>query len=336
MSSFFRHKIQTIIDRGREKEHHADQPRSMVRQIDNRVAVQVVGGLGNQLFQYATGRALAARLRAKLIFDRTIRVADVRAFALHRFSINPELACDAPTKIRPRYFRFGGGLGNWITDTYHDAFPRTVRVDDHRFKIVYEKQPFVYDPRFGNLQGSIYLMGWWQSYRYFESMASTIRSELQIEQTPSASHREWLDRIRRSNSVCLHVRRGDYLRPEILNRFGLCQLSYYIDAIRWIRTRIENPVFFVFSDDHAWCRDNLPPDDAMILVDANRPEDVVGELSLMAACRHHIIANSTFSWWAAWLAHHPDQIVIAPDPWFVGEPPARDLLPKRWTRLPSQ
>jgi hypothetical protein len=308
----------------------------MIPQLDNRVAVQVAGGLGNQLFQYAAGRALAERLRAKLIFDCTIRSAEPRTFALDRFSINPQVAQSVPAKIRPRYFRFGGKLGGWITEKYHDAFPRAAHIDGHRFKIIYEKQPFVYDPRFGNLKGSIYLMGWWQSYRYFESVADTIRSELQVVWASSAVHREWLDRIRRSNSICLHVRRGDYLKPETLKRFGVCQLSYYINAIHSVRTRIESPLFFVFSDDHAWCRGNLPLDDTMILVDANKPGDAVEELSLMAACRHHIIANSSFSWWGAWLADHPDQIVVAPNPWFVGEPPAQDLLPRRWMQLPSQ
>lgn len=305
----------------------------MIRQDDSRVAVQILGGLGNQLFQYAAGRALAQRIGARLILDCTSRMANPRTFALDRFPIQADVIRDAPTTIRQRHFRLGGNLGRRITDAFHDAFPRIVQIDGHPFKIVYEKRLFTYDPRFESLAGSNYLIGWQQSYRYFEHAADVVRSELRMEWAPSRANEEWLDRIRQANSVCLHVRRGDYLDQGVQDYFGVCAPSYYARAAQTIRERVENPRFFVFSDDLAWCRDHLTMEDTQF-VDANGPEDAADELRLMAACRHHIIANSSFSWWAAWLAGHPKQVVIAPYPWFAGRPSAPDLLPERWIRLP--
>ena len=187
----------------------------MTWQDDSRVAVQITGGLGNQLFQYAAGRALAKRLGARLILDCTPRMITSRKFVLDRFPIQAVVIRNAPATVRTRYFRLGGNLGRWITHKFHDAFPRTVQIDGHRFKVVYEKEnPFTYDPRFDLLAGSIYLTGWRQSYRYFENASDLVRSELRMRGAPPRTNSEWLDRIRRVNSVCLHVRRGDYLNSR--------------------------------------------------------------------------------------------------------------------------
>jgi len=304
----------------------------MIWQAESRVAVQIQGGLGNQLFEYAASRALSNRLGARLILDCTPRTANSRKFALDRFSIQAVVIHDGPAKIRSRYFRReGSDFGRWVTNTFHDVFPCTVQIDAHRYKVIYERQLFSYDPRFATFAGSIYLTGWWQSYRYFENVANVLRSELRMQGGSQLANGEWLDRIRKTNSVCLHVRRGDYLDSR--DYFGLCTLSYYTRAVQIISELIESPCFFVFSDDLAWCREQLSME-AMQFVDVNGPDDAAAELQLMATCRHHILANSSLSWWAAWLGDRPEQIVIAPDPWFAGELSTRDLLPKRWIRLP--
>jgi hypothetical protein len=300
-------------------------------QVESRVAVQILGGLGNQLFEYAAGRSLANRLGARLILDCTPRMANSRKFALDRFSIQAAVIHNGPATIRSRYFRREGNLGRWVTNTFHDVFPCTVQIDGHCFKVMYEKELFTYDRRFDILAGSIYLTGWWQSYRYFEKIANVVRSELRMKEAPPRANGGWLERIRQTKSVCLHVRRGDYLDSR--NYFGLCTPTYYARAVKIMRERIESPTFFVFSDDLTWCRDQLSMADLQF-VDANGPDDAAAELQLMATCRHHILANSSLSWWAAWLGDHPEQVVIAPDPWFAGGPPARDLLPNQWIRLP--
>lgn len=297
-----------------------------------RVAARMLGGLGNQLFQYAAGRALALRLGARLILDGTPRPGPARPFVLDRYPIDVEIVRDAPGKLHLRYFRLPGPLGRQLTDAFHRRVPRTYRLGGHRFNIFNESREWLYDPQFEKFSGSVYLNGYWQSYRYFENAADPIRAEIQPTSAPSNGNQTWLARIRSVNAVCLHVRRGDYLRSPS-NVPLVCPRSYYDAAIRHVRRVLENPQVFVFSDEMAWCRDAFAATE-VAFVDVNGPDDAVDELRLMAACRHHIIANSSLSWWGAWLAQHQDQIVIAPSQWIAGAAAPIDLLPPHWTKLP--
>lgn len=296
------------------------------------VATRLMGGLGNQLFQYAAGRALASRLNARLILDCTpMQRETVRRFALQRYAIDAEVVWNAARKIPRWKLRLPGRAGRRVADAIQSKFPLYTRINGRRFKVLLERGED-YDPRFETLTGSVCLSGNWHSYLYFEDAAETIRAEIRLSSEPMGANRIWLDRIRQSNSVCLHVRRGDYLVPHPSGIDRLCPVSYYDRAVRHIRERLGNPQFFVFSDDWLWCREHLAIEGA-VLVDANGPEAVVDELRLMTACRHFIIANSSLSWWAAWLANHPEQVVIAPHPWIPGLPPWPDLLPKEWIQL---
>jgi hypothetical protein len=129
------------------------------------------------------------------------------------------------------------------------------------------------------------------------------------------------------------VRRGDYLLPAHFRHHGLCSADYYRRAMRLMRERVDRPRFFVFSDDWPWCREHLADADTTV-VDANEPEAGQDELRLMAACRHHVIANSSLSWWAGWLAASAGQVVVAPTPWFTHRPETPDLFPAGWVTLP--
>jgi hypothetical protein len=298
-----------------------------------KIATQLLGGLGNQLFQYAAGRALAKRLGAQLVLDCTSRYAQFRQIVLDRFAIDAAIVRDAAGKPRRRYFRIPGMLGRRVTDSFHDHIPTTYRIDGHSFRVFGERRLFTYDPTFETLSGSTYLIGYWQSYRYFEGAAEEIRREIRPAHPPSADNRMWLSRIQSCNSVCLHVRRGDYLGGQADSPI-VCAPSYYGDAMRHISRSLTAPQMFVFSDDIPWCRSAFAGTD-VAFVDVNGPDDAIDDLRLMAACRHHIIANSSLSWWGAWLAHHPDQVVIAPQPWLPGADSDRDLLPTRWVKLPK-
>ena len=292
----------------------------------------MLGGLGNQLFQYAAGRALAKRLGARLILDCTATSGAKRSFVLDRYPIDAEVVRNARGKPHSRHLRLPGVLGRRLSDTFHDYLPTTYRIGEHRFKVFGEKQWFTYDPGFEKLSGSIYLNGYWQSYRYFENAADLIRAELRPLWPPSDANRSWLARIEAANAVCMHVRRGDYLRHKAGPPL-VCAHSYYDDALRHVRQSLEHPWIFVFSDDIAWCRETFAASD-MAFVDINGPDDAADDLRLMAACRHHIIANSSLSWWGAWLAWYPEQLVIAPQPWLPGHPSHVDLLPAHWIKLP--
>lgn len=289
------------------------------------VITRIRSGLGNQLFCYAAGRALAHRLGENLILD--CRRPD-RPVYLDQYAVNGQFLVDGSSGIRDRYSKLQRRYGT-LGAEIHRMFPRTTRVEGHVFRVFEERQPFTYERDFGSLTGSIYLNGYWQSFRYFEGAWPILRAEFQPKGDLTESNKRWLETIRaRPNSICVHVRRGDYLKTP----FGLCSPAYYKNAAAAMRSRVgSDATFFVFSDDLSWCRNHLPVSDA-VFVEGNE-NDPVSELFLMAACRHHIIANSTFSWWAAWLGHHDQQVVIAPDPWISSVPSCPDLMPSSWIKL---
>ena len=221
-----------------------------------RVATQMLGGLGNQLFQYAAGRALARRLGARLLLDCTAISGATRRFVLDRYPIDAEIVRDAPGKLHRRHFRLPGVLGRRLTDAFHDHVPTTHEIGGHRFKVFGEKRWFTYDPYFEKLGGSIYLTGYWQSYRYFEEAADLIRGEIRPAWPLSDANQAWLARIEATNAVCLHVRRGDYLDHKGGSPL-VCARSYYDDALQHVRRSLQEPQIFVFSDDIAMVPGNL-------------------------------------------------------------------------------
>jgi hypothetical protein len=303
------------------------------------VVACLFGGLGNQMFQYAAGRALALKTGSRLVLDAsgfTLRRAR-RAYALDGYALAAETRFDGyrypprqsavrfPARQRPR----------WIERVARAVSARIPisRVAGENSFSVFAEDSFDFDPRFWQCGPQTYLVGYWQSERYFSEVADLVRRELTYLPTPDAANARWLARIRAGNAVCIHVRRGDYLLPAHFGHHGLCSAGYYQRALRAIRGRLVNPQFFVFSDDWRWCREHLSDEDILI-VDANKADAAQDELRLMAACRHHVIANSSLSWWAAWLATSGGQIVVAPAPWFTHRPQTPDLLPAGWVVMP--
>jgi hypothetical protein len=321
------------------------------------VAARLCGGLGNQLFQYAAARSLARRTGARLVLDATVFTLphERRKFALAPYRIDAAVIFDgyayppaAPLVMLPRpgwmeerpgslvhrvAARLPGGRGRVdgaITRMMSALSPLTGRQPALR---VYAEPTFDYDPGFVALGARTYLNGYWQSSRYFADAADVIRRELTLPHAPNAANAQWLMRILGANAVCVHVRRGDYLMVDHLGQHGVCSADYYADAMRLVAERTGDPQFFVFSDDLAWSRRHIPGANVSF-VDANPADAAHDELKLMAACRHHVIANSSLSWWGAWLARHERQIVIGPDPWFSAVQKTPDLFPDGWIALP--
>jgi hypothetical protein len=185
-----------------------------------------------------------------------------------------------------------------------------------------------YDPRVLAARGELYLLGYWQARQYVEAVAETLRTELHLTAPPSPENARWLEAIHRQPSVALHLRRGDYVAHP---RFQMADpLAYYRAAFAHVAARHAGLQAFVFSDDIPWARAHLALPAPLYFLDHNggAPQE---DLRLMAACQHQIIANSTFSWWAAWLNPHPAKMVCAPRTWFNHDPDAAaDLLPPDW------
>jgi Glycosyl transferase family 11 len=290
------------------------------------IIVRLQGGLGNQLYQYAAGRALAMYMDRPLLIDqRTIEPeAPARQYDLGSFNVK-ESFVHGLSAFCTRW------VGSVRLGPLFQMFFPTARA----YRLIRDSEKG-YDTRiFERHDGPIILHGYWQSYRYFEGVANDLRRELQFRYAPDPENARMIDLIESSASVALHVRRGDYVRNAAFSAaLGTCDSDYYRRAVAKIASEIPNPKFFVFSDDADWAASNLDLPGKPVVVRHNLGRSDVEDFRLMTHCRHFIIANSSFSWWGAWLAHYPSKTVIAPARWFnVDNTPPQDRIPLSWARL---
>jgi hypothetical protein len=285
------------------------------------VVAKLAGGLGNQLFQYAAGRALSVRLARPLWLEASGYgpLCD-RPIEIDRFNIQAKkLPVARPLQEI------------WTRRPFYSVAKRLDRLQLHlRYRVLVDRSKG-FDPRFLTASGRVYLQGYWQSERYFQPVAQLIRSELTLRDPPEPDNAALLAQIRAVEAVALHVRRGDYLSGTHLVRYFPLDLDYYRQAIDRLAARLRAPHYFIFSDDPAWTRENIRPAAPVTHVTHNLGLRDFEDLRLMAACRHFIIANSSFSWWGAWLGQDPAKQVIAPGRW-AGESPVmtRDRIPADW------
>lgn len=279
------------------------------------ITSRLFGGTGNQLFQYAAGRALADHLGADLALDSRY-VGGARADCFGHFAharlIRPTALPPAKTERALRY-------ALWR------LFGRNPRF--HREK------GLGFDPGFRDLPDNTYLHGYWQSERYFADIRAQLRSDLTFTAPLDPANAAMAAQIGASACpVSVHVRRGDYLAS---GSYAACPPAYYTAAIERIAQEADQPLTcYIFSNDPDWARDNLDLGHAQIVVDINDETRGPFDLHLMSRCAHHVIANSTFSWWGAWLNPDPAKRVIAPKNWFgTAKLSNPDLIPDAWVRL---
>lgn len=291
-----------------------------------RVIARIEGGLGNQLFQYATARTLADRLDCELTLDlRGLEENGDRPFQLDHYRIRAAVAsseelAELPEWRASRWRRMRSSFSQWVPllSSYPVFWPRG----------------FAFDRRFECISRPAYLVGYWQTEKYFVWNRSRLLQDIQLV-TPLPPHTPLLDEIRAANSVALHIRRGDYVSNPAAAKFhGLCDLTYYHAAINLLKNRFKDIQIVVFSDEPAWACDNLHLELPTIFVDANPPDSGHLDLELMRHCRHHVVANSSFSWWGAWLCERAGQMVCAPRRWFADpRTDISDVVPASWIQL---
>jgi len=286
------------------------------------IVVRIKGGLGNQMFQYALGRSLSLKTGLPLVLD---------------------------TRHYLRAREHGYGLDKFqLADTPMDAgkLPPAPREQPlaHFFWRVMKRQPQLqreggaaFDPAIAAISGPAWIEGYFQSERYFADHADTIRAELTLAAPPDAENARWLAEIEAEpRAVSLHVRRGDYVRnAQFAARHGTCTPDYYARALAHITEKLgASPVIYAFSDDPDWVRDNLSLPAEIRIPGHNDAARNTEDLRLMRACRHHIVANSSFSWWGAWLNPRADKIVAAPARWFADPDYVNpDIWADGWTRI---
>lgn len=265
------------------------------------IVAWIYDGLGNQLFQYAFARKQAWQQGTQLKLDiSSYEKRTYRKFELNRFNIVASIATNDEINIAKK----NGVISEKSANQYED------NIQVHK---------------------DVYIKGYWQSWRYLTSIEDMLRCELKPKQI-SPIAQEWHEKIKKSTySVSLHIRRGDYIGDPLVTRtYGILSLRYYQDCLEIIKKNIPSFEVYVFSDDILWAKENLTITEPTYYVEGT---DAIDDLYLISRCSAHILSNSTFSWWGAWLDESPNKIVCIPDPWFRIPVYNTDLLPPEWIRV---
>jgi hypothetical protein len=301
-------------------------------------------GLGNQMFQYAIARRLSLALGADLILllDDGFRHEAGRKYGLRHFAI---AGVDSPLQTSGSDFapaesarRGPSGAFSWFRPP-----PAAIEVLTEREVWDFipqsgapgfaETNDLLFRPDVLDWRGDVRLAGYWQDERYFADVDDVIRSDFTLTADLDDRSRATLSRIQSGPSAFIHVRRGDYLEPTYNKLFGVCEVDYYRRGLEILRSRVGDDLrIFVFSDGPDWVRQNQIGGADAEIIDWNG-DAPARDIALMRACRHAVIANSSFSWWGAWLGEWPGRTVIAPRIWLKAVPEFQDPVPARWLRL---
>lgn len=291
------------------------------------IIVKIHAGLGNQMFQYATGLRLARFRKTELKLDisaysQMAAIDTPRKYDLDQYKILAAIATKQdldrilPTDWSPNMaFRVKRRLGL-----------------DQRIRPLGEPSKSFYNVVL-RARDNTYLTGWWQNEKYFRDIRSVLLEEF-VPKKLSPYSKKILDDIKSSPSISLHVRRSDYVSNKYAAKeHGAMDVGYYKAGTNLLKKMVKDPRFFVFSDDIEWCRKNLKLGEMVFVEDKARQASE--DIYLMQHCLHNMVANSSFSWWGGWLNDHPNKMVIAPKRWFLNEESNREteVVPKSWVRL---
>jgi hypothetical protein len=298
--------------------------------LKNIVIVKLNGGLGNQMFQYALAKVVAIRHNAQILLDKDLfNLTEKkpghtpREYELDIFNIDSR---DASNKELVYFERLS--IFHKLKRELHLNYP----------KMCYEAN-FSYSDAIKNKKPPVYLRGFFQSYRYFSGYEEVVRDCFQFpEAKMDGINKNILNSIKTTKSIAVHIRRGDYKTDKITNNIhGVCSLEYYQKAMEMMIEMNYDATFYFFSDDMEWVKSNFGDyNEQSNFVSGNNEDDSWKDMMLMSNCDHNIIANSSFSWWAAWLNNNKDKKVIAPKRWFRDEEKESytyDLIPPQWIRI---
>lgn len=292
------------------------------------IIVRLMGGLGNQMFQYALGKRIAllrntnVKTDVSFLKDATYNHT-IRKFELDVFSSNIQIATDSEvnnfSSVQKSKIKKG------IQRVLPFIFPyHTFGEPTHEYNALILTSP----------KNSL-LIGYWQTEKYFLPIQDIIRKEFTFKRTLGGLNAKFADEIKSENSVSIHIRRGDYVHHSETSLFhGICTPEYYTAAIELIKSKVNNIHLYIFSDDMLWVKTNMEFDVPVTYIDDNSGDDSYIDMYLMSLCKHNIIANSSFSWWGAWLNNNPHKNVVAPSKWFNNTTVnINDVIPVGWHKL---
>lgn len=286
------------------------------------ILIRLQGRMANQMFEWALGKAIKKQTGIQPIFDDSEETQKLSVFNLDfkKYAIKKPL--------RYKLFR--------KTIPFRNIRNKLTKIKIKLPKLV-ENPYFKYDEKYINVQAPIYLDGFFQSYKYLENIREELLQDFSLKKPLNKKNKEILEQIKNTESVSLHYRRTDYLKSRVANVMGACTDEYYQNAVKTISEKINKPLtLFIFSDDPKWVKENVKFDHKTIVVDINSGRQGYFDMELMKNCKHNIIANSSFSWWAAWLNENPNKIVVAPKVWMKNIESDYDLMPPEWIRLGGQ
>ena len=293
------------------------------------IVVELKGGLGNQMFQYSIGRALSLNFSTDLYLDTSFLTKNsvssleltARNYELDVFTIRANLAS-------------ADLVNSFKNDGLVNKFLRKLGLPS---KNTLTEPSLAYHKAFERSRPPLYLVGYWQSERYFFEFEDKIREDFTFSSPLDSLSKTISSTITRDDkSIGIHFRRGDFISSTLANKFhGVCSINYYNEAIQILDEKVDNANYYVFSDQPEWVQENFVMGrPRMTLVGHNSGDDSWKDMYLMSLCKHNIIANSTFSWWAAWLNKNPEKIIIAPKKWFADTSKiSSDLIPTKWIQL---
>jgi hypothetical protein len=290
--------------------------------------VSIYGGLGNQMFQYAFCTALNEKgAKARVSFSNFLYYHHHNGFDLSRsFKLKLPLHL---TALNFFLLRAGFVYRNRIAAGF---FRRLIYFYDTKRKAVYrEKKEFQFDPDVFK-QTNAFFIGTWQAPSYFKGIEAIVKKNFVFNIPTDETNETLINAINNCTAVSIHIRRGDYLNAHWNKSLGIIQgTTYYQNALAYINAKVLRPRYFIFSDDMNWVKENLMIP-GCIYVDHNKGSNSFIDMYLMSLCKHNIIANSTFSWWAAWLNKNEEKIVIMPERW-MNNNSCEELFPEEWIKM---
>jgi hypothetical protein len=288
------------------------------------IVTKLIGGLGNQLFQYALARKLALDKDTDVVLD----IDGFEEYKLHKFSLqNFAFKKNFITDREKILFCLNGYGINSFFSKIRNWLLKPVVINEHQFN---------YDPQvFRNAKKYTYLNGYWQTDKYFSDIRDVLLKDLIVTRPLEGKNLELATLISTVNAVSVHLRRGDYVsNSETIKIHGICSSLYYQKALQILNEKESDIELFVFSDDIPWCQENFKPSFKTHYIDHNNSDNNYEDMRLMSLCNHNIIANSSFSWWGAWLNNNPGKTVIAPQTWFqTKDRNYNDVIPDQWIKI---
>ncbi|MDR2831129.1 MAG: alpha-1,2-fucosyltransferase [Methanobrevibacter sp.] len=302
------------------------------------LTVELWGGVGNQMFQYALIRSLSHDLKEdfslnKFQYDlvgRFFKQQKHEHYNLNHFDIQENFS----SSITPLTISF------FLNIIFRNLNLKSRKKINPKYNVIQEDHIFNsfdnYNPHLKeiikNLKGDKFLTGNWMNEQYFLHNKIIIQNELKIKNPPTKKNSDLISEISSTNSVALCVRRGDFLDPYLKAQLGISTLNYFLNGVDLIAKKVDSPVYYIFSNDPEWVKDNIKIDYPTVFITHNGIDKDYEDLRLISNCKHFIISNSTFHWWGAWLSSNINKIVIAPDPWY-NTYMNKSIIPNNWIKL---